>query len=85
MILKNLSINSSYSAEFADLCGPSPLNSASSTTVVNAAHHHSSSGHDNMKEEEEEVVDIDVGLTPKKNNKSDNKKIKFTGQLRKRY
>ena len=76
MILKNLSINSSYSAEFADLCGPSPLNSASSTTVVNAAHHHSSSGHDNMKEEEEEVVDIDVGLTPKKNNKSSKKKKK---------
>jgi hypothetical protein len=28
MILKNLSINSSYSAEFADLCGPSPANAA---------------------------------------------------------
>ena len=26
MILKNLSINSSYSAEFADLCGSSPVN-----------------------------------------------------------
>lgn len=33
MILKDLSINSSYSAEFADLCGPSPANANYATRI----------------------------------------------------
>lgn len=64
MILKNLSINSSYSAEFADLCGPSPMNASQGN---NSSANKSKTGEDSML--------IDEGKTPKKRNTS-NKKTK---------
>ena len=68
MILQNLSINSlgslrqSYSAEIAELCGPSPIN-------VDKKLYSKSSTSSNQK-----VESIDEGKTPKKRNTSSKKK-----------
>jgi len=63
MILKTLSINASYSAEFADLYNdPSPMNASSNSDV-------------NMSSStDEKSVSFDEGLTPKKRNTSNKKK-----------
>ena len=62
MILNTLSINASYSAEFADLYNdPSPMNASSNSDV-------------NMSSTDEKSVSFDEGLTPKKRNTSNKKK-----------
>ncbi|KAL7539642.1 hypothetical protein ACHAXR_009465, partial [Thalassiosira sp. AJA248-18] len=59
MILKNLSINSSYSAEFADLCASSPTNNNNSSRMMEGG--------------ADEIV-VDPGKTPQRRNTSSKKK-----------
>ncbi len=60
MILKNLSIHSNYSAELAQLCGPSPMNAAIDSNEM-----------DMMKDGTDNDVE---GRTPKKRNTTDKRR-----------
>lgn len=61
MILKNLSIHSNYSAELAELCGPSPMNAVP--------------GNNDMETMNDDM-DIDEGRTPKKRNTKNSRKTR---------
>ena len=88
MILKNLSIDSNYSAEFADIAGvgkPSPTAVSSSNVMglatlaaarkdrIDAEEREQSNGQENKVEDDDYETDDGQGKTPKKKNTSNKK------------
>ena len=67
MILNNLSIHSNYSAELAELCGPSPMNAALDNN--------------DTKSMKDDMVIDNEGKTPKKRNTKNSRKTREKGGM----
>ncbi|KAL9179022.1 hypothetical protein ACHAXT_000064 [Thalassiosira profunda] len=78
MILRNLSIASSYSAEFAALCGPSPSHSVHLDRLATAAVPGAAGP---KKNDDDNDNAVDEGKTPKKRNTSHRKRTNLSVRL----